>query len=158
MTSFSSKLLQNHILECLKWKKCSDVVLCAWAGKLYLEYKFTTCEFSLSLCLPSADLGSLCPECLFFSTLDFLLQKMMCPAVCSGCRAFVCWLSMVQPGVSLELGFLQVARIFPIPSYSILLTMDLNSRRYPSTQQWAQCHCLNITGLIIIYPKALSQL
>lgn len=158
MTSFSSKLLQNRILECLKWKKCSDVVLCAWAGKLYLEYKFTTYEFSRSLCLPSADLGSLCPESLVFFNTGLPTPENDVPSCLLRLQGFACWLSMVQPRVSLELGSLQVARIFPIPSYSILLTMGLNSRRYPSTQQWAQCHCLNITGLIIIYPKALSQL
>lgn len=36
--------------------------------------------------------------------------------------------------------------------------MGRNSRRYLSTQQGTQCHSLNIIGLILIYPKAISQL
>lgn len=157
MTSFSSKLLQNHILECLKWKKYSDVVLCAWVGKIYLEHKFTTCEFSLSLCLPPVDLGSLCPKSLFFNT-GLSAPENGVPSCLLGLQGFVCWQSMAQPSVSLGLDFLQVARLFPIPSYSILLMMGLNSRRYPSTQQRTQCHPLNVTGLLLICSKALSQL
>lgn len=62
-------------------------------------------------------------------------------------------LTVQTHGVSLGPGFLQAAGIFPIPSYRILLTMGLNARRYPSTQQQTQCHSLSITGQILICSK-----
>lgn len=96
MTSFSSKLCQNHSLECLRLKK--KIVRCCFvcmSGEALFGIQIYYVWIFL---LPWP---AFCRSVFF----NFLLQRTMSPAVCSGCRASYVdspWSNWCQPGTGLS--------------------------------------------------------